>query len=145
MATQYLAGRAVVFTVEGTMAYTGVAVSQNSIQSASLSDEFDLLEVRNQRGQTITQMAINIRHRITIEMIPTAVAGTNTQAAAALAVELPEPLTLVTLAGFELPEFNGNWNYLGGGSIGLSNQGTISMTLPLGRPDGTALTPVNIT
>jgi len=144
MATQYLAGRAVVFTVEGSIAYTGVAVSQNSIQSASLSDEFDLIEVRNQRGQTMTQMAINMRQRMTIEMIPTAAIGTNTQAAAAQSVELPDPLTRVTLDGFELPEFNGFWNYLGGGSIGLSNQGTVTMTLPLGRPDGTALTPVSI-
>lgn len=149
MAARYLAGRATVFTAAGTVAYVGVATiatTQNEVQNLSLTDEFDLVEVRNRQGQTMTQMAINLRQRLTVEITPHAdTAGANTQALADDAVELPAPLSLVTLASFEAAEFNGTWNYLGGGAIGLSNTGAITMSLPLGRPDGAALTPVTIT
>ena len=149
MAARYLAGRATVFTSAGTVAYVGVATiatTQNEVQNLSLTDEFDVVEARNRQGQTVTKMAINIRQRLTVEITPHAdTAGANTQALADDAVELPAPLSLVTLASFEAPEFNGTWNYLGGGAIGLSNTGAITVSLPLGRPDGAALTPVTIT
>jgi hypothetical protein len=145
MAARYLAGRATVFTASGTVAFTGVATTQNEVQNVSLSDEFDLVESRNRLGQTITQMAINVRQRLTVEITPHAITSSNTQAEAATAVALPEPLALVALASFEAGEFNGDWNYLGGGSIGLTNTGAITMSLPLGRPDGVALTPVELT
>ena len=149
MAARYLAGRATVFTAAGTVAYVGVATiatTQNEVQNLSLTDEFDVVETRNRQGQTVTKMAINIRQRLTVEITPHAdTAGANTQALAGDAVELPAPLSLVTLASFEVAEFNGTWNYLGGGAIGLSNTGAITVSLPLGRPDGAALTPVTIT
>lgn len=149
MAARYLAGRAIVFTASGTVAYTGVATvatTQNEVQNITLTDEFDLIETRNRAGQTVSQMAINVRQRLTVEITPHAnTAGSQTQALAADAVELPAPLSLVTLASFEAAEFNGTWNYLGGGSIGISNTGAITVSLPLGRPDGVALTPVTIT
>lgn len=152
MAARYLAGRATVFTAAGTVAYVGVATvasTQNEVQNVTLTDEFDLVEVKNRYGQTMSQMAINLRQRLTVEIIPhadtaPAGAGPQTQALADDAVELPAPLSLVALASFEVAEFNGNWNYLGGGSIGLSNTGAITVSLPLGRPDGAALTPVTI-
>jgi hypothetical protein len=148
MAARYLAGRAVVFTASGTVAYSGVATvatSQNEVQNVSLTDEFDLIEVRNRAGQTVTQAAINVRQRLTVEITPHAITSDNTQAAAATAIELPTPLSQVTLASFEAAEFNGTWNYLGGGALGISNAGVVTLTLPLGRPDGAALTPVTIT
>lgn len=149
MAVRYLAGRATVFTASGTVAYVGVATvatTQNEVQNVTLTDEFDLIEARNRAGQTMTQMAINCRQRLTVEITPHAnTAGSNTQALAADAVEVPGPLSLVTLASFEVAEFNGTWNYLGNGSVGLSNTGAVTVSLPLGRPDGVALTPVTIT
>lgn len=142
---RYLIGRAVVFTSKGEISYLARTASQGAVQSANLSDEFELIDVRDQWGRQISQAATGCRQTVQVELIPLAESGTNTEAAAAAALALPVPLEKVTLAEFEDADLNGEWNYQGGGTKGYSNDGVARLTLPLARPDGVALNPVTLT
>lgn len=138
-----LTGKASIAGINGTVAWTGVAslaAGNHLLQSAKMQDQFDLNELRDQVGEPAGLAKTNHRQEITIDFVPVAVSGTNTIANAKVGLQLPPPLAQVTLASFDEPAgatgfntINGVWAYVGGGEIGLTNEGYAKMTLPLRR------------
>lgn len=138
-----LAGRASIHGMDGAVSYTAVAAihgsaslstTENEVQSVNLTDDFDVSELMDRRGEIIGMASRNRRITITVELVITAASdGSQTTSAAAGNVVLPEKLGLVTLSGFGITLFDGSWNYMGGGSVGLTNEGFLRMTLPLRR------------
>lgn len=141
-----LAGRASVFAIDGTLAYTGVATIDNEVQAANMTDEFDVVELMDRRGEVIGKAARNRRRTLTIDFIPTDASTSNpqTEAGAKANVAFPDKLALVTLASFGITDIDGDWNYVGGGTVGMTAEGYIRMTLTLARNGDTpaALTPI---
>lgn len=138
-----LAGRASIHGMDGAFAYTAVAAihgsaslstTENEVQSINLTDDFDVSELMDRRGELIGMAARNRRLTITVELVITAASdGTQSAANAAANVVLPEKLGLVTLSSFGITLLDGTWNYVGGGSVGLTPEGFLRMTLHLRR------------
>lgn len=152
MADKIYAGRASVHGIPGGIAYSGVATivatnmlsTMNEAQRVTLNDNFDVTSLKDRSGIVISKVATNRNQSISLEFVPTDVSGASpqTQAAALTALTLPDMLALITLSGFGTALFDGDWNYAGGGSVGLTNEGFPSMTLTAERngADPAALT-----
>ncbi len=144
------AGRACVYGIDGTIAYTGralvtggataaLASPQTDMQSVSLTHDFDTTELPDQSGETIGKAARNSRTTIAIDLFILAPTGTNTDAEAKAAIKLPDPLAIVALASFGNTSFDGDWNYAGPGSVNLAADGYARVSLTLTRNNGAAL------
>lgn len=145
------AGRACVFAIDGTITYSGrfvvsgaaagvaMETTQMDMQSAGFSDQFDVTTLPNSSGEIIGKNARNRTQTLSIDLFILAPAGTNTDAAAKAAIKLPDPLALVTLAGFSNDTFDGTWNYEGPGSVNMAADGYARVSLNLSRVDGAAL------
>ena len=141
-----LTGRAAVFGVNGAIAYTGVAApSAQVLQSAELTDNFDLAELKSQVGEIIGLAKTNHRREFKIDFVPSSdgTSGNNTLANARLSLKLPTPLSQVVTSGFDHADYNGNWTYIGGGTISVSGEGYCKMTLPLRQYDTDITTAVS--
>ena len=135
MANSTIVGNATVYGVDGTVAYGTVTVGDNFMQSVNLTDEADTTEARNQKGNVFGYNLYNFRRTATFEIIFI----DSDEAGAAEEVVLPEPGATITIAqdaesGNTLPSIlAGTWNYIGGGSISMSNTDILRMTLPCSK------------
>lgn len=126
-------GTAAVHTVPGTLAFTGLVTTQNRMVGASVQDEFAVAELRDGNNNVIGAFASGRVRRATFDIVPYDSNGV--LATAKSNVKLPDPLAVVTIAGFGVDELDGTWNYVGGGSIALSTDGYIRVTLPCAQYD----------
>ena len=137
-ANSTIVGSATVYGVDGTVAYGTVAAGDNYMQSVNLTDEADTAEARNQKGNVFGYNLYNFRRTATFEII----FFDTTEALAAAEVELPLPGAIVTIAqdaetGNTFPTpIAGTWNYIGGGTISMSNTDILRMTLPCSQYNG---------
>jgi len=132
MATQI--GVVTVFAIDGTLAYTGLASTDNIIEGAGLEDDCDEIERRDKSGEVVGVRTYNENKRIEISFLPSKPAGTGAIAAAKANVVLPARGAKVTLASFAGSVFNDTtWLYIRGGRIEQTNEGELKMTLPLRR------------
>ncbi len=135
MANSVLVGSATVYGVDGTVAYGTVLVGENYLQSVNLTDDVDTAEARDQKGNVFGYNLYNFRRTATFEIIFI----DTTEAGAAAEVKLPEPGATITIAqdsetGDSFPgELTGTWNYIGGGTISMSNTDILRMSLPCSK------------
>ena len=143
-------GRVTVKGLAGTIAYTGtgsVAIADATMSSRSVNatDELDSAEVTDKRGEVIGVAVFNRRKRVTVEFVPLSASGTNTEAdclAKALfpALVAATPATYkITLAAFGA-ELTGDYNYLGGATLGMTSEGFPSISIPCVQYGGAAMT-----
>lgn len=133
MSTPVLTGKAAVFGLDGTMAYTGLATTENEPQSIDYTDQFTTATLKDKKGWTKGMAATDRQGQLTITFYPFDPASPSVLATARSKVVLPAMLATVTLASFSVDEIDGTYNYIGGGKIRLSNEGYIAMDLPLSR------------
>lgn len=139
MATK-LIGTAVVFAMDGrTVAFSGVATTQNEPTGANLRDGFDKADIKGRDGRTISRGAANRRHLLTVDILFKDESGSPTRASADAVTKLPAMFGTVTLAGFNNTLYDGDWNYEEG-TLAVSNTSEQKATLTLSRmekADGT--------
>lgn len=157
MAQTTVIGKATIYNLDGTVAYTGcidnagtaatVVAADNYLQSINLTDEVDTTELRDAKGNVQGMDLYNHRRTATIEFIPI---GSTVDAAAGKAA-LPKPGAVVQVAETsgesssetELPGiFTADtaqpaagatavsWQYIGGGTVSLSNTDMMRFSLP---------------
>lgn len=146
------AGRACVFGIDGTITYSGkwvttatpnsptsMATSQMDMQSAGFNDQFEVTTLPNSSGEIIGKNARNRTQTLSIDLFILAASGVNTDADAQAAIKLPDPLAIVTLAGFNNTTFDGDWNYEGPGAVNMTADGYARVSLTLSRVGGEKL------
>lgn len=117
--TVKLIGAAAAFGTAATMAYTGVLVGANSVQSHDLTDDFAKQDFTDGKGNIIGRAGHNRVRTCTVEAIFTAA----TEALAKTATVLPaEMFDIVTIAGSGIVGIDGTWNYEGGRYNGATGQ-----------------------
>jgi len=156
MAQTTVVGKATIYNIDGTVAYSGVidnagaagtmAVGDNFVQSIGITDEVDMTELRDAKGNVQGYDLYNHRRTATLEIIPI---GSTVDAAAGKTI-LPTPGASVQVAEIaaetstetEMPGLavaaaaaSGttnavHWTYVGGGSVTLSNTDTLRISLP---------------
>lgn len=134
-----LIGTASVFALDGvTVAYTSPAGVVGTPTGINFSDSASQAKAADASGQTFAVGFTEFEHSITVDLmrITDGTPGTTRQGAKDEVV-LPAIGTKITLAGFETGSsgtlINGDWNYVGGGTVNLSNNGFMKATLPLKR------------
>lgn len=161
MAQTTVVGKATIYNIDGTVAYSGVidnagaagtmAVGDNFVQSIGITDEVDMTELRDAKGNVQGYDLYNHRRTATLEIIPI---GSSVDDAATHVI-LPKPGAAVQVAevlvgggaeGSSEVELPGlaiasaaasgsaanavHWTYVGGGSVTLSNTDTLRISLP---------------
>ncbi len=98
---------------------TVLATTDNkALGLAPLNDEVEVGEL-SAMGEIVGASFGNRKHTITVEIVPIDPASPGTLATAKTKVVLPEPGAKVTIAGTGITAVDGDWNYIGGGSIQL--------------------------
>lgn len=132
MATLNGVGLFVVKGIHGNVAFTGaVAIdsTKSKVSGVDLSHDFSLDEFRDGLGNTVSAIAGESQDSISVDFVIHAASG-GTLADSKTNITLPAPLGKVTLASFGNARFDGDWNYVGGGSISKSESiATLKMTL----------------
>lgn len=116
----------------GVTGLTGSGISTFVPQSLQFSAEADEAEIRNGKGQVVTDIFYNQRHTITIEVIPTGA----TIAAARTSNVLPAPGAIITVVessaeDAELTGTNSAKYIFVRGSKSKSNTGATSISMEL--------------
>ena len=128
-------GRFVVKGVHGDATFTGavqVLPTSNKLVSAGYRPDFAVSEHRDGKGSVFAATADEPVHRLSIRMHPIAPLLDNTLAGAKSQVTLPDRLGVVTLANMPRGNMNGDW-YFVGGSIDLSTDGLVELSMELSR------------
>lgn len=94
-----------------------------TITGADVSHENDLIEDEDQEGNVETLIAFKERLEGSIDFIPNGA----TRAAAIISATNSQPgmITKIVLASFDVPVYNGNWNYIGGWNIKKTRSGIV--------------------
>ncbi len=125
--TNVQVGQAAFFGLDGTVS----GVASVVFNSAEVTDEFDVTELKDGFGNTIGAVSHNGRKSVSFEMVPLD-GGT---------AALPAQLAAITTSDFALGDLNGTWYYVGGGKISMSNEGFAKFSLPCKRWSGVVATP----
>lgn len=132
-ANSTIVGNATIYGVDGTVKNGTIWIAtDNYLQSVNLTDEMDTTEARDQKGNVFGYNLYNFRRTATFDII----FYKDTEANAAAKCILPLPGATIEIAqdtesGSTLPVvLVGNWNYIGGGTIAMSNTDLTRMTLP---------------
>lgn len=132
-----LAGKVAVFGADGNVVYTGILATQNLIQGFQLTDNFITQRLRDGNGQTVGLGSTDRDHALSISFILVAADTSRASAEALLAAPFPPMLALVNVTGSDAAILNGDWNYVGGGSLSLTSDQYHLMTLPVIRVGST--------
>jgi hypothetical protein len=124
MATEVQKGLATVYGVVGATIDGYAAVKT---QGARATQNFDMSEVKDENGFDANLTATNEHSEIEVDFIPTA----TTRALAAAKFIFVAPLAKVTLSGFTVAAYNGDWINMSGASMNLANNAGGAMTLRL--------------
>lgn len=135
-----LYGEATVFSLDGmTVAFSGVATTQNEPTGLSLRASFDKVDVMGSGGRTISRGGADERHTLTVDVTFKADQANPTRAQGRATPKLPGKFAIVTLDAFGNTLFDGDWNYEDG-SLAITAKGDLKATLTLSRmekADGT--------
>lgn len=130
MAAPTQIGVVTVWGVDGTLAYTGLASTDNVLESVDLNDEAEVTRRRDNLGETKGVLIWDPRKTITVTFYPSDPSDISDSKDN---IVLPAKGSTVTLASF--PTNSGlnetTWIYEQGGSIGFTNEGEAKITLPL--------------
>lgn len=141
--SKLLHGRAAIYGIDGTIAYTGVASTEAEIQGMNLTDDFDSTDLMNRDAEVIGTASRNPRQSITVDVVIVQAPGGGQSIATAKGnFALPAQMAIVALADFGITALNGDWNYAGGGTAAFTTDGYMRLSLPLRRNAGAALVAV---
>lgn len=134
-----LTGLATVDGIDGTVTYTAI-VANGALepQQATVTDEADIRERRNQVGDVKGYKVSNKRKSFNVTCLATVSSGTS-MADAVKAVVYPPIPGKVVLGSFDSADgagINGDYVYLGGGSVQYADD-WVRMVLPVVKPDAT--------
>lgn len=151
-------GRVAVRGMAGTIEFSGtgsvvVGDAQMVSRSANVTDEMDVIELSDKHGEVVGAVASNRRRRLTVEFVPTANSATSPQEEALAQAQLVFPKSAAvagsqTIAPWKVKlssfggDIDGDYNYFGGASIGVTSEGFTSYTMPLVKYAVGFLTPV---
>lgn len=120
-----------VFGIDGTIQYTGVAASGAEITKISFEDQVKTYEHKNRKGEVVGMTFYNRTKKASIDFYPTAPAGDGAIALAAENMHLPDPGSKIELADHAGADLNSDvWIYVGGGTIEFTNEAEAKMKLP---------------
>lgn len=137
MAEPISLGLVTIHGIDGNLAYTGLATTENTIESVSLQDLSKEHETLDSKGDVKGLKLWQGRRNLTIKFYPTMAAGSSIATTKTKAV-LPAVGSKVTIAG--MPPVVGtaetvmnsvSWIYAGGGTYDLTQEGDLVMSLPL--------------
>jgi hypothetical protein len=112
-------GAATLYGVGTSCSVTGYASAL--LQDGKLDHKFKLTAVEDEKGCDASLVAQNEHYEVTVTFVPLAAGCT---------ISGTTPLATVALAGFGCGDLNGNWYYVGDGSVNLSQaSGKISLKL----------------
>ena len=115
-------GTATIFGVDGSVTFADSAVALG-INSQQLTDEFEVEEIIGGDSEVESIVAHKGRKNCTLELRFKDGTG----------VALPAALSKITTASMQLADLNGDWNYIGGGSVSQGVGTAAKMTLPVRR------------
>jgi hypothetical protein len=147
MSAETQIGRVIIFGLDGTMLYSGMATTGNEPSAISYDDTVEVHRSKDRKGEVIGAQFYNAVKKIIVNFYPCVAAG-GTKAAAQANMVLPPYGAKATLAGFppvpatvEDTINSAKWIYFGGGKIDLSNEAEVKMVLPLERYNTDISTP----
>lgn len=123
MATITQVGQVTVRGIDGTVAFTGMATTNNKLIARSFQKLTDENEAKDGDGAVFSKAYLNRRRKMTIDIIPFD-AASNTLAAAKAKVLLLDNGTKVTIASSSIALFDGDWHLTGTPTIREANDGT---------------------
>jgi hypothetical protein len=132
-----LTGKVAIYGINGTVAITGTGVldtDEMAHQSAPLNATVSSADIVDGDGDVVTRAYYGEAHTIELEFVPYDPDTPGNLATLKSKVKIPAPGTKVTLASFDVAQFNGDWNYAGQGSITPNQRGFLSVRLTLTRP-----------
>jgi hypothetical protein len=134
MAAPTQIGTVTVWGIDGTVAYTGLASTDNILEAANLEDDIDEFERKDAQAEVVGLRLYNPCKKVELTFYPSKPAGSGAIAAAKANVVLPAKGAKVTLAGFAGSVYNDTtWLYIKGGRIEEGNEGEAKIVLPLRR------------
>jgi hypothetical protein len=140
-----LVGRACLHGAGGAITWASVAANTDrELQGIDLTDEADVQELKSRIGQTIGLAAVDPKRRVTFDFIPTGGSSTNnTLAQAKAATKFCDMLEKITISGLGLDDLDGDWQYIGGGRMSITNSGYVKLSLACAQYDGAVFTAVS--
>ena len=144
-ATEIQQGIASIYAMDGATMVVLTGTAYIRMNSASMTQQFDLAEEKGQGGEVEQLIASNEHYDYDVEFVPIGnSAGTNTRAQAITSAANSKPgiITKVVLSGFSVAAFNGNCNCIPGLSWRMGKDSQVVMTMRLRRyvNNNTALT-----
>ena len=139
-------GKVAIFDLSGTIALTGtgmLATDEMAKKSAALSAQATRVDLTN-AGQPIRSSYTNKNRTLSITFVPFDPDTPGSLSGLKAKVKMPEHGSLVTLAEFNSPDFNGEWNFEGG-SINENEVQYLTMTINLSRAGYASGAPVALT
>ncbi len=141
-----LTGKFAIFNIDGTVALTGtgmLATDEGIMRSASMASQAQTTDLKL-KGVTVTRAYTDRQRSIDITMVPYDPDNPGSLATLSAKVKLPVEGTVVTLADWASPDFNGTWNFESG-SIAPQDNGYLQMTLRISRVGETSDAPASLT
>lgn len=108
-------GVAKIFSVINGTLTTLSGAATLTVENADLEHKFKLDESKGQDGNTETLFGSDEQYDVTINFMPNG--ATRAAAVTSAANLIPSMLSKVVLASFAIARLNGDYNYIGGGSI----------------------------
>jgi len=125
-----LAGVVGIHGIDGSVVWSGVVTGVVKLAGVNLTDNITKATLKSQKGRTIGKIAYDRQHDVSVRVIPSDDAGN--LATAKSNVVLPPPFAIVTISGHSISAIDGTYNYEGG-SIAITQEGYLEMTLTLSR------------
>lgn len=138
MAEPTYVGRVYVHGLDGTLAYTGLATTQNELKTLNYRDEVSRKDTLDKKGETVGVRLYNPNPKISVTFFPCQPMGAGSIANSKLRVVLPARGAKITLAGFPPNTATAEdlinstaWIYFSGGEVEFTDEGEAKITLPL--------------
>lgn len=107
----------VVWGNPGQISFSGFTAADAKLKSLSLADGVRVADAEDANGYIF---ASNVKRRdqtITLTFIPFDSSTPGALATAKANIKVPEPGAVVTLSGYDNALIDGDWNYIGGGTL----------------------------
>jgi hypothetical protein len=122
-------GIAKIYAMDGATMVVLTGAATITMESASLTHNWDNTAIKGQDGETETLIASNRHYTCTITFAPNG--ATRAAAITSMANSIAAPITKVVLSSFPIAAFNGDWNAQPGQTIEVGREIAATSTLPL--------------
>lgn len=136
MSSNILKGIISIFGINGAVAITGtgmIASTNAMLQGAPLRQETEEVDLVDSFGDTRTTEYHGEKHTIEVEFIPFSGDGTSDLPTLKTSLKRIVPGAIVTLSGFDVAMFNGDWNFSGKATFTPTARGYFRVTMTITR------------